>query len=57
MTGSVANYFIKSNIGDPTLDRDLIERLRKCRRINDPILIFFLKTGIFLFEVKVYKKI
>ena len=64
MTGSVAvldfiTYLvtkiicIKSNIGDPT--RDLIKRLRKCRWINGPIRIF-LKTGGFLFEVKVSKK-
>ncbi len=46
---------IKSNIGDPTLEIFKIERLRKCRRINGPIRIF-LKTGVFLFEVKVSKK-
>ena len=46
---------IKSNIGDLTLE-DLIERLIKCRRLNDPIMIFLKTDVLFLIEVKDYKK-
>ena len=34
----------------------MIERLRKCRRINGPIMNFFEDGAFLLFEVKVYKK-
>ena len=64
MTGSVAvldfiTYLvtkiicIKSNIGDPT---DLIERLRKCRRINGPIMIFF-EDGRFFYSRSKFPKV
>ena len=36
--------------------RDLIAKWSKCRRINDPIMNFFWSRAVFLFEVKVYRK-
>ena len=49
-------FFIKSNIGDPTLEIWLKDEA-KCRRINDPIVNFFWRRAFFLFEVKVYQKL
>ena len=49
--------FIKSNIGDPTLEIWLKDEANVERRINDPIINFFWRRAFFLFEVKVYQKI
>ena len=67
MTGSVAvldfiTYLvtkiicIKSNIGDPTLEIFKIERLRKCRWINGPIMIFF-EDGRFFIRGQSFQKV
>ena len=45
--------FIKSNIDH---SRDLIEKLSKCRRINDPIMNFFEDGRFFYSRSKFMKK-